>query len=197
MTLTSRERAHVRAPEILSGKLAFVSGAGTGIGRAIVQRLTELSCTVFGVGRRHELLEGTAELVAGAPGSFTWRALDDRDTDAVAAVVADAGEDGGLDLLVNNAGGQFIARAEDICSGGWRAVIGLNLDAVFEVTRSAHPYLRRRAGSVVNLSLSGVERGSCGMAHSIAARAGVLGLTRTLVQEWSQDGIRLNCIGPG
>jgi citronellol/citronellal dehydrogenase len=111
--------------------------------------------------------------------------------------VRSAGADGGLDLLVNNAGGQFFAPASDISLNGWRAVVELNLTAVFALTQAAYPYLSDRSGSVVNVSLSGVERGGMGMAHSIAARSGVLGLTRTLALEWARDGIRVNCIGPG
>jgi citronellol/citronellal dehydrogenase len=98
---------------------------------------------------------------------------------------------------VNNAGGQFFAPAVDISPRGWDAVLDLNLTANFNITRSAHPYLAKSRGSVVNMSLSGVERGGMGMAHSLAARAGVLGLTRSLALEWAEDGIRLNCIGPG
>jgi citronellol/citronellal dehydrogenase len=101
-------------------------------------------------------------------------------------------------VLVNNAGGQFIAPATSISPNGWRSVLELNLDAVFWACSAAHPYLAASGrGSVVNMVLSGVERGSMGMAHSVAARAGVVGLTRTLAQEWSRDGIRINCIGPG
>ncbi len=76
-------------------------------------------------------------------------------------------------------------------------MIDTNLNAVFVITKAAYPYLKRRQGAVVNISLSGVERGSMGIAHSIAARAGVLGLTRTLALEWAADDIALNCIGPG
>jgi citronellol/citronellal dehydrogenase len=73
----------------------------------------------------------------------------------------------------------------------------VNLSAIFTVTKAAYPFLKARRGSVVNISLSGVDRGSMGIAHSIAARAGVLGLTRTLALEWAKDDIALNCIGPG
>lgn len=120
-----------------------------------------------------------------------------RDTEAVEAVVQRVGEAHGIDLLVNNAGGQFFAPADAISRKGWDAVIDVNLSAVFVVTKAAHRFLKARQGAVVSISLSGVDRGSMGIAHSIAARAGVLGLTRTLALEWAGDRISLNCIGPG
>ncbi|MGE0725471.1 MAG: SDR family NAD(P)-dependent oxidoreductase, partial [Alphaproteobacteria bacterium] len=105
--------------------------------------------------------------------------------------------EGAIDLLVNNAGGQYFAPATAISARGWQAVIDLNLTAVFNLCKAAQPFLARQGGAIVNISLSGVERGSMGMAHSIAARAGVLGLTRTLALEWAPERIRANCVGPG
>jgi citronellol/citronellal dehydrogenase len=81
---------------------------------------------------------------------------------------------------------------------GWAAVIDLNLTSVFTMCQAVRPLMQRASGgAIVNLSLSGVERGSMGIAHSVAARSGVLGLTRTLALEWAADGIRVNCLGPG
>jgi citronellol/citronellal dehydrogenase len=183
--------------DALAGRAAFVSGAGSGIGRAIAVRLVQLGMSVFGTGRRSEMLEGTAALCEGAAGRFSFEPCNVRDTPAVEALVAKVGAAQGIDLLVNNAGGQFFAPATEISRRGWDAVIDLNLSAVFTVTKAAYPYLKARRGAVANISLSGIDRGSMGLAHSIAARAGVLGLTRSLALEWARDGIRLNCIGPG
>jgi citronellol/citronellal dehydrogenase len=182
---------------LLSGRSAFVSGAGSGIGQAIAIRLAELGMQVFGTGRRAERLEDTAGRCEGLAGRFSFKPCNVRDTVAVEALVAEVGEAQGIDLLVNNAGGQFFAPAIEISRKGWDAVIDLNLSAIFTVTKAAHPFLKARRGAVVSLSLSGVDRGSMGIAHSIAARAGVLGLTRSLALEWARDGIRQNCIGPG
>lgn len=187
----------VLKPGLLAGRSAFVTGAGSGIGRAIGLRLLSLGMDVFGTGRRHEALAETARLAEGAPGRFAFEPCDVRHTDAISALVRRVGEAQGIDLLVNNAGGQFFAPATDIRRKGWDAVIDLNLSSVFVVTQAAYPFLKARRGAVVSLSLSGVDRGSMGIAHSIAARAGVLGLMRTLALEWAPDGIRLNCIGPG
>jgi citronellol/citronellal dehydrogenase len=192
-----REAVAVLRPQLFDGRNALVSGAGSGIGRAIALRLVSLGMAVFGVGRRVEMLQETATLAEPLPGSFRFESCNVRDSDAISDLVARVGEEGGLDLLVNNAGGQFFAPATEISRRGWDAVIDLNLNAVFTVTKAAYPYLKRSRGAVVNISLSGVDRGSMGLAHSIAARAGVLGMTRSLALEWAADGIRLNCIGPG
>ncbi len=186
----------VLADGVLDGLSALVTGAGSGIGRAITQRLVQLGAHVTGLGRHEDTLKETGDLTSG-PGGYDYRVCDVRDTDAATAAVAEVGEARGLGLLVNNAGGQFFARALDISANGWNSVLDLNLTSIFHLTKAAHLYLARTRGSVVNISLSGVERGGMGMAHSIAARAGVLGLTRTLALEWAEDGIRINCVGPG
>lgn len=189
-------RSTVLAEAACAGLSALVTGAGSGIGRAIALRLVELGARVTGLGRHAETLAETGSLAAD-PEWFGYEVCDVRDTEAVVAAVQRTGNRHGLGLLVNNAGGQFFAPATGISAGGWRAVIDLNLSANFTATLAAHPFLAETRGSVVNISLSGAERGGMGMAHSVAARSGVLGLTRTLALEWAKDGIRLNCIGPG
>jgi len=186
----------VLAPDILRGRRAVVSGAGTGIGRAVALRLVGLGAQVVGLGRRQHLLAETGELADGLSGNYRYLPVDLRDAPAARAAIADAGEHG-LDLLVNNAGGQFYAAAADISDGGFRAVVDLNLNAVFTAMSAARPALAARGGSIVSISLSGVDRGGAGMAHSLAARAGVLALTRTVALEWAHLGIRANCLGPG
>lgn len=189
--------AQVLRPQVHEGRSGFVTGAGSGIGRGIALRLLGLGMNVFGTGRRPEALAETARLAQGLPGKFSCEPCNVRETEAIEALVQRVGERQGIDLLVNNAGGQFFAPAVSISRKGWDAVIDVNLSSVFVVTKAAYPYLKARQGAVVNISLSGVDRGSMGIAHSLAARAGVLGLTRTLALEWAGDGISLNCIGPG
>ena len=196
-TAPATEPVHVLRAQLLAGRSAFITGAGSGIGRAIALRLAGLGMAVFGTGRRAEALQETAQLAEGLPGRFGWEPCNVRETEAIEALVAKVGERQGIDLLVNNAGGQFFSPATGISRKGWDAVIDVNLSAIFVVTKAAYPFLKARQGAVVNLSLSGVDRGSMGIAHSIAARAGVLGLMRTLALEWAKDGISLNCIGPG
>jgi citronellol/citronellal dehydrogenase len=187
----------VLRPGVHAGRSGFVTGAGSGIGRGIALRLMALGMDVFGTGRRPEALAETGKLAEGLPGRFSYEPCNVRETQAIEALVSKVGQRQGIDLLVNNAGGQFFAPAAGISRKGWDAVIDVNLSAVFVVTKAAYPFLKARRGTVLSISLSGVDRGSMGIAHSIAARAGVLGLTRTLALEWAKDGVSLNCIGPG
>jgi citronellol/citronellal dehydrogenase len=173
-----------------------VTGAGSGIGRAIALRLAALGARVVGLGRTESRLAETARLHPG-PAPVLWHTCDVRQPDEVAAAMAWIAGRQPVDILVNNAGGQFVSPAADITPGSWRSVVDLNLNGAWWMCQAAHPHLRARGGSIVNISLSGVERGSRGIAHSVAARAGVLGLTRTLAQEWAPDRIRVNCLGPG
>ena len=186
----------VLAEGVLDGYSAIVTGAGSGIGRAITLRLVELGATVTGIGRREDPLAETGALTS-RPEAYDFVTADVRDREAMTSAVAAVGEQRGLDLLVNNAGGQFFAPATSISDNGWASVLDLNCSAIFRLTVAAHPWLAERRGAVVNISLSGVERGGMGMAHSIAARSAVLGLSRTLALEWARDGIRVNCLGPG
>lgn len=180
----------------LAGRGAIVTGAGSGIGRAIALRLAELGAEVTGIGRTESTLLETSALAAGR-GVVRHEGLDVRDPEAVERSVAAIASRQGVHVLVNCAGGQFVSPAADISPRGWRAVVDLNLDAVFSMCRAAHGPLSRDGGSIVNISLSGALRGSMGIAHSVAARAGVIGLTRTLALEWAADRITANCIGPG
>lgn len=183
--------------DIFKGRNAIVTGAGSGIGQGISLRLMALGMDVYGIGRRIEKLEHTAELSKDLPGEFRYESANVRETEAIEQLIKNIGDKHGINLLVNNAGGQFFALGKDISRKGWDAVIDVNLNSVFTVTRAAYEYLKKSQGTVINISLSGIDRGSKGLAHSIAARAGVLGLTRTLALEWAEDQINLNCIGPG
>lgn len=198
MTHLSETTRDVRVLQenVLAGLSAVVSGAGSGIGRAVALRLIELGARVTGLGRHEDTLDETRAL-SDDPERFLVRPCNVRDPNAVAEVIRETGTEHGIGLLFNNAGGQFFAPADNISVNGWNSVIDLNLSAIFHITRAAHRYLAATRGSVVNISLSGVDRGGMGMAHSIAARAGVLGMTRSLALEWSDEGIRLNCLGPG
>ena len=165
----------------------LVTGAGTGIGAAIGQRFVDLGATVVGVGRTE------ATLVAAAQGSlhperFLTRVCDVRKREALQETIAATGRELGLDVLVNNAGGQFNAPAEKISGNGWRAVMELNLDAVFWACNAAYPFLVGSAGgSIVNIGLTGVDRGSMGIAHGIAALRRSVRTDRTLALEWAKD----------
>jgi citronellol/citronellal dehydrogenase len=200
------EACRVLAPGALAGRRALVTGAGTGIGRAIAVRLAELGAIVVGVGRRPDPLAGTARLIAAAGalrrpasaagGGFVARTVDVRDPAAVAAVIGELRGDG-LDLLVNNAGGQFVAPARAISDRGMAAVLDLNLTAVARLIDSAGPLLQAAGGTVVTISLSATERGIPGLSHSAAARAAIAALTAQRAEEWASLGVDLYALAPG
>lgn len=189
----SAQDVRVLPAGLLAERRALVTGAGTGIGRAVALRLVELGAEVIGVGRRLEPLEQTRE-AANGPGRLTIHALDIRDRSATAQIVRDIER---LDLLVNNAGGQFVAPAADISVRGFAAVADLNLTATAALIQAARPALAIAGGRVVTLSLSAPERGVAGLSHSATARAAVIGLTAQLNMEWAGDGIRLFALAPG
>jgi NAD(P)-dependent dehydrogenase (short-subunit alcohol dehydrogenase family) len=177
-------------------RAAIVTGGGTGIGRASALALHRDGFGVVIAGRRAEPLEATRELIGDAcvvyPGDI-------REPEVGAGLVDACMERfGRFDCLVNNAGGQFTAAAEDITPGGWRAVRRLNLDAPWFLTQAVAKrwMIPNRGGRVISVVLC-PERGIAGMAHSSAARAGMGALTRTLAMEWGRHGIALNCVAPG
>ena len=176
-------------------RAAIVTGGGTGIGRATAIALHRDGFGVVIAGRRPEPLEQTRALIGDGcvvyPGDI-------REPEVSAGLVEECmSRFGRIDCLVNNAGGQFTAAAEDISPGGWRAVRRLNLDAPWFLTQAvAKRFMIANGGRVVSVVLC-PERGIAGMAHSSAARAGMGALTRTLAMEWGRHGIALNCVAPG
>jgi len=106
---------------------------------------------------------------------------------------------GSLDILVNNAAGNFICRAEDLSPNGWNAVIGIVLNGSFYCSRAVGQYMiaRKRGGSIISVLANYVWTGSPGTIHSAAAKAGVMSMTQTLAVEWAPHGIRVNAVAPG
>jgi citronellol/citronellal dehydrogenase len=182
---------------LLEGNVALVTGGGSGIGRATALELARLGADVVVCGRRGGPLEETCEL-AGETGCQA-SVCDIRDEDAVDAMVDDVlAQHGRIDLLVNNAGGQFLMPAEDITTKGFGTVVRLNLEGAWNVTGAVarKAMIPARSGKVVSVTLS-PHHGLPGMAHSSAARAGVENLMRVLAVEWARYGIRLNAIAAG
>jgi citronellol/citronellal dehydrogenase len=184
------------APDANTGKVALVTGGGTGIGRATALELARTGAKVAICGRRPEPLES----VQAALGDDCLAVPTDvREPGQVAALVDQTLERfGRIDVLVNNAGGQFLAPAEEISLKGWRAVHRLAVDAVWDVTRTVaeRSMIPNKEGVVVFIGFS-PRRGMAEMAHAAAARAAIENLAGSLALEWSEHGIRTVCVALG
>jgi citronellol/citronellal dehydrogenase len=191
--------ADVLRPGCLSGRVALVTGGGTGIGRATALRLAGLGAQVIVMGRRADRLIETRDLAGPGAPPISVIPVDLREFDAVDAALDESlARHERIDLLVNNAGGQFMAAAETVSANGFRAVTRLNLDAPWYLTTrvAARSMIPHGYGKVASVTMT-PQRGIPGMAHSSAARAAVESLTKTLAVEWGQYGIRLVAVAPG
>jgi NAD(P)-dependent dehydrogenase (short-subunit alcohol dehydrogenase family) len=187
-------------PSLLDGQVAVVTGGGTGIGLAIARRLGSLGARIAIASRNAgHLEEGCAALNEAGIDALAVQ-LDVRKPEEVDEMVTRTVKHfGSLDILINNAAGNFISRAEDLTPNGWNAVIGIVLNGTFYCSRAAGRYMieRRRGGSIVSILANYVWTGSPGTVHSAAAKAGVMSLTQTLAAEWAPHGIRVNAVAPG
>jgi citronellol/citronellal dehydrogenase len=184
---------------LLEGRVVVVSGAGTGLGRETALELVRLGATVVGCGRREEPLAETAALAEELPGAFAWEVLDIREEESV-----DAFFDGvlerhrRLDVLINNAGGQFLSPAEAISPKGFRTVVELNVTGTWLMSHAAatKAFIPAGGGKILSVTLS-PHNGMPGMVHSGAARAAVENMMRTLSIEWARFGITTCAIAAG
>ncbi len=184
---------------LLEGLVCAVSGAGSGLGRETALELARLGATVVGCGRRPEPLAETAGLARGLPGAFEHESLDIREEEPVGRFFDRLLEGHGrLDVLVNNAGGQFLAPAETITPKGFRTVIDLNVNGTWLMTHAAatRAFIPQEGGKVISVTLS-PHHGMPGMVHSGAARAAVENMMRTLAIEWSRFGIKTCSLAAG
>jgi citronellol/citronellal dehydrogenase len=185
--------------ESFAGQTVLISGAGTGIGKAAAFWFARLGARVAICGRTLEKLETTAAGLRALGAEVRSYAMTIRDPQAVAALFDDVWRDfGALHVLVNNAGGQFPQAAIDFAPKGWQAVIDTNLNGPWYMMQQAAQHWRDAAqpGSIVNV-VAVVGRGMPGVAHTCAARAGVIHLAKTLAIEWAPLNIRVNCVAPG
>jgi NAD(P)-dependent dehydrogenase (short-subunit alcohol dehydrogenase family) len=191
--------SRIFAPGLLDGKVCVVSGAGTGLGKATALELTGLGATVIGCGRRSEPLQSMVDEVAGRGAKAEFEALDIRDDEAVDHFMDGVVDrHGRIDVLVNNAGGQFLSPAEAITPKGFRTVIELNVQGTWQMTHAAatKAFIPQGEGKVVSITVS-PHMGFPGMVHTGAARAAVENMMRTLSVEWARFGIRLVAVAIG
>lgn len=190
----SQGNPSVFAPDLLSGRRALVTGGGSGLGKAIATGLAAVGCDVTIAARRIERLEEAAVDIKASTGrDVSVDLVDIRDLETVTAL---ADRQGDIDILVNNAGGQFPQKAREFSANGWRSVIDLNLTGTWNMTQAFGDIMLNGNGGTICQIIATVGRGIPGIAHSAAARAGVLELTKTLAYEWGPS-VRLNCVAPG
>ena len=193
------QRSQVFRDGLLEGTVCAVSGAGTGLGRETALEMLRLGATVVGCGRRAEPLAETAALGEGLAGRFEHGVLDIREEDEVDAFFDRLLErHGRLDVLVNNAGGQFLSPAEAISPKGFRAVVELNVTGTWLMSQAAatKAFIPGGGGKVLSVTLS-PHNGMPGMVHSGAARAAVENMMRTLATEWSRFGVTTCSVAAG
>jgi citronellol/citronellal dehydrogenase len=185
---------------LFAGQTVIVTGGGSGIGRCIAHELASLDADLALVGRTTEKLQAVqGEIAAAAPGRrVSIHSCDIRDEAGVRQMVTDVlATHGRIDGLVNNAGGQYPQPARDITLKGWDAVVRNNLHGGFLVSREAYTqWMEAHGGAIVNI-IADMWMGMPGMAHSGAARAGMLSFTETAACEWGHAGVRVNAVAPG
>jgi len=183
---------------LFAGKVAIVTGGGSGIGRCIAHELASLGAKVIVSGRKEGKLDGVVEEIRNEGGEAHSITCNIRDEAAVRELCEQTtAHHGGLDLLVNNAGGQFMSPPQSISLKGWNAVIETNLTGTFLMCREARrAYMEKHGGSIVNI-VADFWNGMPMMSHTGAARAGVANLTKSLALSWAPNGIRVNSIAPG
>ncbi len=176
------------------GKTVWVTGGGSGLGRAMALAFAREGATVCVIGRRQEPLDETVALM----GSGLALSCDVRRPERVHEVVEQiVAQTGGLDVVVNNAAGNFIAPSERLSPNGFKSVVDIVLNGTFHCTHAAFEHLRKSQGCILNIIAAYAWSGEPAAVHSACAKAGVLAMTRTLAAEWGRFGIRVNAVAPG
>jgi NAD(P)-dependent dehydrogenase (short-subunit alcohol dehydrogenase family) len=185
---------------MLRDRVAIVTGGGTGIGLAVAKRLGSLGARIVIGSRNSANLEaGSAELRHAGLDPLTVQ-IDVRNPEQVDEMVERTVKHfGHIDILINNAAGNFISKAEDLSINGWNSVVGIVLNGTFYCSRAVGQQMihQARGGAIVSILANYVWTGSAGTIHSAAAKAGVMSITQTLAVEWARHNIRVNAVAPG
>lgn len=186
--------------DLLQNKRILITGGGTGLGRGMAQRFLELGAEVFICGRREDVLRTTAaELASATNGQIHEIPCDIREREKVEAMIETIWNSGPLDILVNNAAGNFIARTEELSPRAFESVIGIVLMGTLNATLACgRRWLKQNhRGTVLSISATYAPVGSAYVVPSAVAKSGVEALMRSLAVEWGDRGIRMNAIAPG
>jgi 2,4-dienoyl-CoA reductase [(3E)-enoyl-CoA-producing], peroxisomal len=184
---------------LFDGQVALITGGGSGIGFGIAELFASLGGHVVLASRKPERLDNAAASIRASGGRVSTVSVDVRDVERVRAMVEEVrGEVGRIDLLVNNAAGNFYAPSESLSLNAWKAVVEIDLYGTFFCSQAVFPVMRDQGGGrIVNISMTLHYRGWPLMAHATAAKAGIDALTRTLALEWAPHHIRVNAVAPG
>ena len=195
----SQQSPGVFRPDLLAGRVALITGGGTGIGLGIASTLAAAGAELAIASRNPKHLEPAAEQLRSSGAKVTAVEVNIREPDSVARMVDRVVQEcGRLDILVNNAAGNFYAPSADLSPNAWRAVVETDLYGTFYCCQAAYPVMKAQGGGrIVSISMTLHYRGWPLMAHATAAKAGVDALTRTLALEWARDRITVNAVAPG
>lgn len=192
-------RKTVFAGDAMEGRVAVISGGAGGIGRAVAWLYARMGARIVVTGRKQEKLDALVAAMRAEGHDVRSEVLDVRSRESVDGFWTRVWEaEGCVDSLVNTAGGQFPQAAIDFTAKGWDAVINTNLNGTWHMMQAAAKRWRDagRGGDIVNIVVV-TTHGLYGVAHTVAARAGVIGLARSVAVEWAPLGIRINCVAPG
>lgn len=197
--MSQPETVSVFRPGLLDGQVVLITGGGTGIGFGISELLASLGARVVIASRKSIHLDAAVEALSSRGYLAEGIALDVRNADQVREAVAEIDRrHGRLDVLVNNAAGNFYAASADMSPNAWKSVVEIDLYGSFYCSQAVYPVMARQGGGrIISTSMTLHYRGWPQMAHATAAKAGIDALTRTLAVEWAPQRIRVNAIAPG